>query len=167
MAICFGCWKLIKIDDVNPKKSFHFTRKRYFDRLVPSDLMINHWDNECDKLKTNFGKARIIQNAWRQFQEKELSNARLAWNSLQNDSTPDNKKFLGLTQHKVKNPQTQEQFNQWRIKWIAMYKQSNSSIPVDILVRKYEEYYIPYNWIDSKKNQLRARFQKRLLELEV
>jgi len=51
MAICFGCWKLIKIDDVQPKNLFHFTRRRYVDRLVPSDLMINHWDKECDKPK--------------------------------------------------------------------------------------------------------------------
>jgi len=49
MAICFCCWKLIKIDDVQPKKLFHFTRQRYVDCLVSSDLMISHWNNECDK----------------------------------------------------------------------------------------------------------------------
>ncbi|CAJ0835163.1 7061_t:CDS:2 [Entrophospora sp. SA101] len=32
---------------------------------------------------------------------------------------------------------------------------------------QYEEYYIPYNWIESKKSQLRSRFQQRLLEIEV
>jgi hypothetical protein len=30
----------------------------------------------------------------------------------------------------------------------------------------YKEYIIPYDWIGSKKQQLRYRFQKRLLELE-
>ncbi|CAJ0904665.1 17763_t:CDS:1, partial [Entrophospora sp. SA101] len=61
---------------------------------------------------------------------------------------------------------TQEQFNQWRTKWIELYKQCNLNIPLDIYVREYEEYYIPYNWIDSKKSQLRSRFQKRLSEIE-
>ncbi|CAJ0922685.1 2181_t:CDS:2 [Entrophospora sp. SA101] len=63
-------------------------------------------------------------------------------------------------------PITREQFNQWRTKWITMYEQSNLDIPLDIYVRKYEEYIIPYYWIDSKKEQLRSRFQKRLLEIE-
>ncbi|RHZ82749.1 hypothetical protein Glove_103g205 [Diversispora epigaea] len=37
MAICFSCWKLIKINDVNPKKSFHFIR--HVDRLEPKNLI--------------------------------------------------------------------------------------------------------------------------------
>ena len=66
----------------------------------------------------------------------------------------------------MKNPQTREQFNQWRTKWMEFYKQCNSSIPLDIYVRKYEEYYIPDKWIVSKKSQLQVRFRKRLLEIE-
>ncbi|RIB28846.1 hypothetical protein C2G38_2156800 [Gigaspora rosea] len=131
MAICFGCWKLIKIDDVQPKKSFHFTRRRYVDRLVP---------------------------------KKEPSNARLAWNSLPNNNTPDDKKFLGLTRCKIKNPQTREQFNQWRTKWIEIYK-NDYMMRSSIIIRQYEEYYILVNWISSKKSQLQVRFQKRLLEI--
>ncbi|CAJ0868181.1 18778_t:CDS:2 [Entrophospora sp. SA101] len=104
-------------------------------------------------------------SAWRRFQEKEPSNAQLAWNSLPNDNTPDDKKFLGLTQHKIKNPQTREQFNQWRTKWIELYK-NDPMMRSSIINRQYEEYYIPYNWIDSKKSQLWTRFQKRLLEIE-
>ena len=65
----------------------------------------------------------------------------------------------------MKNPWTREQFNQWRTKWIELYKQCNLNIPLDIYVREYEEYYIPDNWIDSKKSQLWSRFQKRLLEI--
>ncbi|RHZ57899.1 hypothetical protein Glove_382g49 [Diversispora epigaea] len=52
MAICFGCWKLVKIDDIQPK---------------------NH------SILLNKGiKAKIIQSVWKRFQEKEPSNARLA-----------------------------------------------------------------------------------------
>ena len=165
MAICFDCWKLTKIDNVNPKKSFHFTRQRYIDYLEPKDLMLEHWDYECNKPKTDFGKARIIQIAYRNYKNRPESLATQAWNAMRNDGTSDDGKFLGLTRHKVKNPQTREQFDQWRTKWITMYKQCNLRIPLDIYVREYEEYYIPYDWIGRKKNQLRDRFQKHLLEL--
>ncbi|CAJ0839259.1 1532_t:CDS:2 [Entrophospora sp. SA101] len=76
--------------------------------------------------------SRIIQSAWKRFRGRVPSNARLVWNSLPNDNTPDDEKFLGLTRHKIKNPQTQEQFNQWRTKWIELYKQCNLNIPLDI-----------------------------------
>ncbi|RHZ63523.1 hypothetical protein Glove_329g26 [Diversispora epigaea] len=164
MAICFGCWKLIKIDDVHPKKSFHFTRQRYVDRLVPSDLMISHWDNECDKPKTDFGKARIIQSAWRRFREKEPSNTRLAWNSLPNDNTPDDKKLLGLIPRKLKNPVTRQQFDLRLVKEIAEYNKYPGRYMIPN--RYYKEYYISYDWIGSKKSQLQERFRKRLLEIE-
>ena len=72
--------------------------------------------------KCRDGYARIIQRTFRQFQEKEPSNAQLVWNNSPNDNTPDDEKFLDLTKHEVKNPQTQEQFNQWCTKWIELYK---------------------------------------------
>ncbi|RIB12372.1 hypothetical protein C2G38_2200858 [Gigaspora rosea] len=93
------------------------------------------------------------------------SNARLAWNSLGNDNTPDDMKFLGLTRREVKNSQTREQFNQWRTKWIELYK-NNPMMCSSIINRQYKEYYIPDNWIECKKSQLLVRFQKRLLKLE-
>src|SRR6185436_13495119 len=62
VAICLDCMKLIHIDNVKPKKSFHFTRKRYIEIIEPDDLMQKHWDHECDKPD---GYARIIQTAWR------------------------------------------------------------------------------------------------------
>ncbi|CAJ0921721.1 7994_t:CDS:2 [Entrophospora sp. SA101] len=104
--------------------------------------------------------------AYRNYKNRPKSLATQAWNAMRNDGIYDDEKFLGLTRHKVKNPQTQEQFNQWRTKWMEYYKQCNLSIPLDIYVREYEEYYIPVNWIDSKKRQLRTRFRKRLLEIE-
>ncbi|RIB20007.1 hypothetical protein C2G38_2180313 [Gigaspora rosea] len=74
--------------------------------------------------------------------KKEPSNAQLAWNSLPNDNTPDDKKFLDLTRCKVKNPQTREQFNQWCTKWILFYK-NNPMMRSSIINRQYKEYYIP------------------------
>nr|CAG8691429.1 1993_t:CDS:1 [Entrophospora candida] len=166
VAICLDCMKLIHIDNVKPTKTFHYARSRYVEIIKPEDLMQKHWDYECSKPKTKDASARIIQSAWKRFRGRVPSNARLVWNSLPNDNTPDDEKFLGLTRHKIKNPQTREQFNQWHTKWIELYKQCNLNIPLDIYVREYEEYYIPVNWIDSKKRQLRTRFRKRLLEIE-
>ncbi|RIB00595.1 hypothetical protein C2G38_2230594 [Gigaspora rosea] len=159
MAICFDCWKLIKIDNVNPKKIFHFTRQRYVDCLESKDLMQEHWDHECNKPKTNFGKARIIQIAYRNYKNRPESLATQAWNAMRDDGTSNDKKFLGLTSHEVKNPQTREQFNQWRTKWIEIYK-NDYMMRSSIIIRQYEEYYIPVNWISSKKSQLQVRFRK-------
>ncbi|CAG8699466.1 6023_t:CDS:1, partial [Ambispora gerdemannii] len=50
---------------------------------------------------------------YRNYKNRPESLATQAWNAIRNDNTPDNKKFLGLTQHKIKNPQTREQFDQW------------------------------------------------------
>ncbi|RHZ54905.1 hypothetical protein Glove_421g107 [Diversispora epigaea] len=162
-AICFRCIKFMHINvNLGPNAS-------------QFDLMKDHYNYECSRSqfvydssrpRTEFGYARVIQRLWRNFRERQPSDAQLAWNSLSNDNTPDDKKFLGLTRRKVKNIQTREQFNQWCIKWITIYKQNNSSIPVDIYTKKYEEYYIPYSWTGCKKDQLRVRFRKRLLELE-
>ena len=130
--------------------------------------MISHWDNECDKPKTDFGKARIIQRAWRNYKNRPESLATQAWNAMRDDGTSNDKKFLGLTTCKVKNPQTRDQFNQWRAEQIAMYKRCSSPQMLSYFHNsKYEEYYIPYDWIGRKKTQLRDRFSKRLQQLEV
>ena len=126
MAICFDCWKLIKIDNVNPKKTFHFTRQRYIDYLEPKDLMQEHWDHECNKPNTDFGKARIIQIAYQNYKNRPESLATQAWNAMRDDGASNDEKFLGLTTCKVKNPQTRDQFNQWRAEQIAMYKRFNN-----------------------------------------
>ncbi|RHZ79484.1 hypothetical protein Glove_144g56 [Diversispora epigaea] len=138
MAICFDCWKLVKIDDVTPKKSFHFTRER------------------------------IIQRAYRRFQERVPSNARLAWLSLPNDNTTDDEKFLGLTPHKVKNSTSIDRIKMCLNNEYAEYIKKYNRYPfvAEYEIEIYKEYIIPYDWIGSKKRQLRYRFQKRLLELE-
>ena len=168
MAICLDCWKLIQVNDVKPKKVYASAIYRYIEKIEPADLIKYHWDHECNNPKSQDGYARIIQTAYRRFKERVPSNARLAWLSLPNDNIPDDKKFLGLTTCKVKNPQTRDQFNQWRAEQIAMYERCNSPQMLSYFYNsKYEEYYIPYDWIGRKKNQLRDRFSKRLQQLEV
>jgi len=131
--------------------------------------MISHWDNECDKPKTDFGKARIIQRAWRRFQEKEPSNARLAWNSLPNDNTPDDKKFLGLIPQKIKNPDSLDRLKTHLNKEYAEYIKEYNRYPyiAEFEIGIYQEYIISHNWINRKKEQLRYRFSKRLQQLEI
>ncbi|CAG8634770.1 12192_t:CDS:2, partial [Cetraspora pellucida] len=71
-AICFCCMKLIHVNINLGSKANQF------------DLMKDHYDYECLRPQT----------------EREPSNAQLAWNSLPNDGTPDDKKLLGLMRHK-------------------------------------------------------------------
>ena len=168
MAICFDCMKLIKIDDVKPRKSFDYLYRRFIEIVEPKDLMQHHWDTECDKPKSRDGHARIIQRAWRRFQEKEPSNARLAWNSLPNDNTPDDKKFLTLIPHKIKNPVSLDQIKIRLNKEYAEYIKKYNRYPynAEFEISCYQEYCIPNYWIYSKKSQLQSRFKKRLLEIE-
>ena len=168
MAICFDCWKLIKIDDVNPKKLFHFTRQRYVDCLEPKDLMQEHWDHECNKPKTDFGKARIIQRAWKNYKQRPKSLASRAWNALRNDNTPD-EKFLGMIPYKVKNPASLDRMKLRYTEEFAEYRKKYNRLPfhIEYEIKTFKEYIIPYDWIGSKKKQLRNRFQKQLLEFAV
>ncbi|CAG8505800.1 12446_t:CDS:2 [Cetraspora pellucida] len=141
-AICFHCMKLMHVNVNLGSKASQF------------DLIKDHYNYECSRPqtgyrcsrpRTEFRCARVIQRLWKNFRERKLSNAQLAWNSLPNNGNLDDEKLLGLMRHKVKNPQIREQFDQWCTKWITMYKQCNLNIPLDIYIRKYEEYYIPYN----------------------
>ncbi|CAJ0831313.1 21265_t:CDS:2 [Entrophospora sp. SA101] len=83
-----------------------------------------------------------------------------------NDNTPNDKKFLGLTLHEVKNPQTRNQFNLWIAEKLAMYRHDPAMY--NIYRREYKEYkgyYIPYDWIGDKKYQLNDRLYKHVVDL--
>ena len=41
-AICFGCWKLVKITDIEPKKTYFDGWRRYGYEVKSEDLMQNH-----------------------------------------------------------------------------------------------------------------------------
>ncbi|RIB00551.1 hypothetical protein C2G38_2302563 [Gigaspora rosea] len=100
--------------------------------------------------------------------EREPSNAQIAWNSLANDNTPNEKKFLGLTPCKVKNPISLDQIKMRLNKEYGEYIKKYNRLPyiAEFEISRYQEYIIPYDWIGRKKNQLRNRFQERHLELE-
>ncbi|CAG8819708.1 31151_t:CDS:2, partial [Gigaspora margarita] len=93
--------------------------------------MQEHWDRDCFRPKTDFGYARIIQKFWKSFKEKELSNARLAWNNLANDGTSNDEKFLTLIPHKIKNPVSLNRIKMHLNKEYTKY------------IKKYNRY--PYN----------------------
>ncbi|CAJ0851421.1 12406_t:CDS:2, partial [Entrophospora sp. SA101] len=52
-----------------------------------------------------------------------------------------------------KNAQTRDQFNLWKAEQIEMYRKCNSDMIRLFLDRKYEEYYIPYDWIELLRQQ--------------
>ena len=45
-------------------------------------MMQEHWDHEGNKPKTDFGKARIIQIAYRNYKNRPESLATQAWNAM-------------------------------------------------------------------------------------
>ncbi|RGB26470.1 hypothetical protein C1646_770394 [Rhizophagus diaphanus] len=86
MAICFHCWKLVKIND-----------KR--GRIKAEDLLTDHWNHSCMIPLTKDGCARIIQKAYRNYREKPTSYCKRVWEVVRNDDTPKEKKFLGMPYH--------------------------------------------------------------------
>ncbi|RHZ83490.1 hypothetical protein Glove_92g20 [Diversispora epigaea] len=150
VVICLDCMKLIHVNNVKPKKI------QYIEKIVPSDLIISHWDNKCDKPKTDFGHARVIQQAYKRFKERVPSNIRLAWNSLPNDEIPDDKKFLTLISYKIKNPTSLDQIKMRLNNEYAEYIKKYNRYPLfaEDKIRRYKEYIIPDYWISRKKSQL-------------
>src|ERR1051325_3718120 len=94
MAICFDCWKLVKITDIKPKKTYFSGWRRYGYEVKSEDLMKHHWDTECSKAKTKDGAVRIIQRAYRNYRKRPVSLAKQIWIAVRNDNTPKEKKFL-------------------------------------------------------------------------
>ena len=52
MAICFKCWKLVKITEVKPRKEYFDGWRRWGYKIKSEDLMKDHWDNSCFKAET-------------------------------------------------------------------------------------------------------------------
>ncbi|CAJ0887256.1 10576_t:CDS:2 [Entrophospora sp. SA101] len=61
--------------------------------VEPKDLMQNHGDHECSRPKTDFRHIRIIQQSWRNYEQRPESMATKIWNDLKADDYPDDKKF--------------------------------------------------------------------------
>ncbi|CAG8779200.1 17397_t:CDS:1, partial [Acaulospora morrowiae] len=108
------------------------------------DLMKDHYDYKCSKPLTKAGWARIIQNVFRNFREREPSNARLAWNSLANDNFPKDKKYLGM-------PDSCGMYAIYKGIFVRYGNFYDKYIPQD-------QYYGRGRWSIQKKSQLRDRF---------
>ncbi len=102
MAICFDCWKLVKITDVKPKKTYFSGWRRYGYEIKSSDLMKYHWDNECSKAKTENGSARLIQNAYRNYKKRPETLAKRVWEAVRRDNTPKDRKFLNMPGREIR-----------------------------------------------------------------
>ena len=50
MAICFKCWKLVKITEVKPRKVYFNGLCRWGYEVESEDLMKNHWNCLCTKV---------------------------------------------------------------------------------------------------------------------
>ncbi|GBB83721.1 hypothetical protein RclHR1_01040026 [Rhizophagus clarus] len=96
MAICFDCWKLAKISNVKPKKTYFTGWRRYKYEIKPEDLMKYHWDNKCSKAKTENRSAQLIQRAYRNYRKRPISLAKQVWKMVKNNNTSREKKFLDM-----------------------------------------------------------------------
>jgi hypothetical protein len=83
MAICFYCWKLVKIND-----------KRGC--IKAAGLLKDHWDHSCKIPRTKDRSACIIQTAYRNYRKRPTSFIKRVWEEVRNDDTPKEKKFLGM-----------------------------------------------------------------------
>ncbi|RIA84912.1 hypothetical protein C1645_831569 [Glomus cerebriforme] len=52
MAICFKCWKLVKITEIEPKKEYYSGWRRWVYEVESKDLMKNHRNYSCFKAET-------------------------------------------------------------------------------------------------------------------
>ncbi|CAB4411241.1 unnamed protein product [Rhizophagus irregularis] len=52
MAICFKCWKLVKITEVEPRKEYYSGWGRWGYEVESKDLMKDHWNYSCFKTET-------------------------------------------------------------------------------------------------------------------
>nr|CAG8595270.1 12373_t:CDS:2 [Entrophospora candida] len=97
-------------------------------------------------IKTDFGKARIIQRAWRNYKNRPESLATQVWNALKTDDYPNDKKFLGITPQKVNRPFGYDyiDYKSKRLSW-----HSNS----------------PKLWAESKKSLLTYRLYDYVVNL--
>ncbi|CAG8784378.1 2951_t:CDS:2 [Racocetra persica] len=62
IAICFKCWRLVKINEVKPKRVYWEEWHRWDYEIKSKDLMQYHWDNECFKANIQDKSIQIIQN---------------------------------------------------------------------------------------------------------
>ncbi|CAJ0838870.1 2900_t:CDS:2 [Entrophospora sp. SA101] len=116
----------------------------------PHLVTANHWDNECDKPKTDFGKARIIQRAWRNYKNRPESLATRVWEAVENDNTSENKKFLGITPQKIRLPETSYTGYGGRTILVKDVPAYARNLP-EMFYR-----YSPKSWADAKKYQLQV-----------
>ncbi|CAB4478969.1 hypothetical protein RhiirA1_455156 [Rhizophagus irregularis] len=52
MAICFKCWKLVKITEVEPRKEYYSGWGRWAYEVESENLMKDHWNYSCFKAET-------------------------------------------------------------------------------------------------------------------
>ena len=109
--------------------------------------MQKHWDHECDKPKSRDGYARIIQTAYRNYQQKPESESNRIWEAVRNDDTSENKKFLGITPQKIRVSETS---------YVGYGGRTILAKDVPAYARNLPEMFYRYSiksWADAKKYQ--------------
>ena len=110
---------------------------------------------------TEYGATRIIARAFRNFQRRPVSEANKIWETVRNDDTPGEKKFLGLNPQKIRRPDDSY------IEPLLIHPRRN--LVKDFAI-KYPNHpdlfykYDKYSWAGMKKYQLSQRLYTAIRE---
>ncbi|CAG8805716.1 22050_t:CDS:2 [Dentiscutata erythropus] len=90
----------------------------------------------------------VLQRAWRTYKLRPETWASRVWNIVKNDTTPNEKKFLGITLHDIRIPDNQ-------YIWYVDRKILAKDIPAYHQKCRYNN-YTSREWAEKKKDQLKA-----------
>src|ERR1051325_8593570 len=60
MAICFKCWKLVKITEIEPRKEYYSGWGRWAYEIESEDLLKDHWNNSCSSQRRHNFVGKVI-----------------------------------------------------------------------------------------------------------
>ncbi|RIA82417.1 hypothetical protein C1645_881058 [Glomus cerebriforme] len=167
MAICFDCWKLVKIPDVKPRKTYFNRWRRYGYEIKPEDLIKHHWNNSCFKTNKHIEAFLLARSKSEILCEKSSDRKGILYpEKIIPDSLFPRQTGLLRKGQMVINPEMQEEYVIACEEFYAYFRKHYSKYigiinPVK-LTPPYEEYiYCSSNrWIEVKKYQLERRLDR-------
>ena len=100
MAICFKCWKLVKITEVEPRKEYYSGWGRWAYDIESEDLMKDHWNNSCSSQRRHNFVGKVIIPSTPNFEPACISPTRqetILPSSYQSSSSSQRRSEQGIT----------------------------------------------------------------------
>ncbi|RGB30063.1 hypothetical protein C1646_765812 [Rhizophagus diaphanus] len=140
-----------EIDEIY--QTYYFTLSNYWTKYsyhyLPEDRkrVVNHL----------IKSAKVVQQAWRAFKLRPETWAKQVWNMVRNDGTPDEKKFLGITPHKIRVPDDQYIDYIWDPSYLLAGINYGDRIQAKNMPAHYQnlpilyDHYSSQNWAEKKR----------------